>query len=691
MMVQPLKYQDVEEISLFKFENTMKKYLFLLIFVCSQVVGQTITINNNTPNIACQASTIPVQFTTTGNFVSNTFTVEVIQKDIKSPGQPYLPSECYGTTVTTISSITTSANNINISLPNATTGFVSSVSCGSVFIPGIGYYPVYATTNRYFSIRVSNGTTQSVEYPVEILATSSCPNILSVQTQFTMLCAGSNGNVGNINFLTHDILPNNTYTVELSDIGGTFPAVPIIIGTASGNNLSTMPITIPANVVSGVYYLKLKSSSPISEKISRSFIIGISPRIGSSVSFCEGSPIAISYEEEYGYTYQWTKDNSPVQSIGVASFYKLNSTIADVGMYKLTVTSREGCSGTSNPITVNINSVPSVPTITQEINNSTSIKAIFTGSCPSGSTPHWYYLGGNVAGNPGNFIEIESNYLWDWVTNNGQTFTIPTVNPTPTFYASCRTSNYCESPKVTINLSIAPSPPTIAASSTQICLGETATLTANGCNNGIITWNDGTTGTPKVVNGGYWRATCTIDNEISNNSNIIYISVGRRLSLVITNPLAVSFPNTVDITAKELREGSTFELNETTFSYYADALATIPVSNPLAISTSGTYYIRAKTFQPYYPPACFDIKPVVVTINQIIPCPSTLSYQNLTDDFTSTPNPSLKKASVSITATNQITGNGTTVSYQAGNKVELNAGFKADNGTVFMAQIAGCN
>lgn len=675
----------------------MKKYLFLLIFVCSQVVGQTITINSNTPNIACQASTIPVQFTTTGTLESNTFTVEVIQKDIKSPGQPYLPSECYGTTITTISSLNTTSTNVNISLPNETTGFVSSVSCGSVFIPGIGYYPVYATTNRYFSIRVSNGTTQSVEYPVEILATNSCPNILSVQTQFTTLCAGSNGNVGNINFLTHDILPNNIYTVELSDVDGTFPAVPIIIGTASGNTLSTMPITIPANVVSGVYYLKLKSSSPISEKIiSTSFIIGISPRISSSVSFCEGSPIVISYYgmnvyesgvREYGYTYQWTKDNSPVQNIGVASFYKLNSTIADVGIYKLTVTNREGCSGTSDPITVSINSVPSVPIITQEINNSTSIKAIFTGSCPSGGTPHWYYLGGGAD----YFIEIESNYLWDWVTNNGQTFTIPTVNPTPTFYASCRTSNYCESPKVTINLSVAPPPPTIAASSTQICLGETATLTANGCNNGIITWNDGTTGTPKVVTGGYWRATCTMDNEISNNSNIIYISVGRKPSLVITNPLAVSFPNTVDITAKELRMGSTFELNETSFSYYADASATIPLSNPLAISTSGTYFIRAKTFQPYYPPACFDIKPVVVTINQIIPCPSILSYQNPTDNFTSTPNPSLKKASVSITATNQISGNGTNVSYQAGNKVELNAGFKAENGTVFMAQIAGCN
>jgi hypothetical protein len=73
------------------------------------------------------------------------------------------------------------------------------------------------------------------------------------------------------------------------------------------------------------------------------------------------------------------------------------------------------------------------------------------------------------------------------------------------------------------------------------------------------------------------------------------------------------------------------------------------------------------------------------------PCPSTLSYQNLTDDFPSTPSPSLKKASISIIATNQITGNGTNVSYQAGNKVELNAGFKADNGTVFLAQIGGCN
>jgi ELWxxDGT repeat protein len=77
------------------------------------------------------------------------------------------------------------------------------------------------------------------------------------------------------------------------------------------------------------------------------------------------------------------------------------------------------------------------------------------------------------------------------------------------------------------------------------------------------------------------------------------------------------------------------------------------------------------------------------------PCETTLTLQSTTNDYANTssePNGILiKQASASngsITATNKITGTAK-VTYQA-KSVSLNNGFRADNGTVFKAEIGGC-
>ncbi len=50
----------------------------------------------------------------------------------------------------------------------------------------------------------------------------------------------------------------------------------------------------------------------------------------------------------------------------------------------------------------------------------------------------------------------------------------------------------------------------------------------------------------------------------------------------------------------------------------------------------------------------------------------------------------LIKAANTITSNNQILNSGTFATYEAGNHIQLNPGFKADNGTVFIAEIVGC-
>lgn len=73
------------------------------------------------------------------------------------------------------------------------------------------------------------------------------------------------------------------------------------------------------------------------------------------------------------------------------------------------------------------------------------------------------------------------------------------------------------------------------------------------------------------------------------------------------------------------------------------------------------------------------------------PCPQTLSLLNPTNNIASG-NITMQASATNgtITATNFVTGVGTRATYQA-KSVQLNAGFKADSGTIFKAEIGGCN
>lgn len=71
-------------------------------------------------------------------------------------------------------------------------------------------------------------------------------------------------------------------------------------------------------------------------------------------------------------------------------------------------------------------------------------------------------------------------------------------------------------------------------------------------------------------------------------------------------------------------------------------------------------------------------------------CPPFTTFDSPDDDFLITPNPIDQQVSNVINGTNVIKNNGTTVNYKAGNAIILENGFKADAGTIFKAQIIGC-
>ncbi|RYY52593.1 MAG: hypothetical protein EOO05_21785 [Chitinophagaceae bacterium] len=77
--------------------------------------------------------------------------------------------------------------------------------------------------------------------------------------------------------------------------------------------------------------------------------------------------------------------------------------------------------------------------------------------------------------------------------------------------------------------------------------------------------------------------------------------------LQVHQPAAVCAPATADLTAPAVTAGSSTGL---TYTYFTDAAATSVLSNPSAVSVSGTYYIMATSIA-----GCTVIAPVTVTIN----------------------------------------------------------------------------
>jgi hypothetical protein len=103
------------------------------------------------------------------------------------------------------------------------------------------------------------------------------------------------------------------------------------------------------------------------------------------------------------------------------------------------------------------------------------------------------------------------------------------------------------------------------------------------------------------------NAACTTSPVATRNQ--VTMVVNPAPVVVITDPAGVCSPATVDITAASVTAGSGAGL---TYTYFTDAAATAPLSNPGTIAVSGIYYIKAATAA-----GCSIVLPVRVTINPL--------------------------------------------------------------------------
>jgi hypothetical protein len=162
----------------------------------------------------------------------------------------------------------------------------------------------------------------------------------------------------------------------------------------------------------------------------------------------------------------------------------------------------------------------------------------------------------------------------------------------------------------------------------------------------------------------------------------VFMEINPIPDLDITDPAPVCEPTTVDLTAGAVTAGST--LYGATLSYWLDGNATNPLLTPAAVSTGGTYYIKATT-----PKGCYDTDPVLVTINPtpvlVITNPAAVC-QPLTVDLT---NPAIISGSTlhgaSLSYFKDVSGSPVAISVQ-------DAGVIAVDGIYYIraATSAGC-
>jgi hypothetical protein len=314
--------------------------------------------------------------------------------------------------------------------------------------------------------------------------------------------------------------------------------------------------------------------------------------------------------------------------------------------------------GGDNGSNITINAKPAKPSITA---NNTTIcsgnSTNLTASACTGGTLNW---------------------------SNGATTSTITVSPTTNtnYTVTCAILGCVSDPsdETTITVNPKPAKPTISVSNSTICSGNSTNLTASACTGGTLNWSNGATTSTITVSpttNTNYTVTCTILGCVSDPSDETTITVNQTPAApsISANPTSIIIGQSTTLTATAC-SGGTVTWNPSGST-----------NNPLTITPIFTTNYTATCTQN----GCISIasSPFTVTVTTNEPCTNLVELTSTANDYSS--GIQLKQASNTagkITATNKIT-NSAKVTYQA-KSIELKAGFRAEAGTVFNAEVGGC-
>jgi predicted secreted protein len=359
----------------------------------------------------------------------------------------------------------------------------------------------------------------------------------------------------------------------------------------------------------------------------------------------------------------WAKGNV---NIGGISGNKTVSaaTLADSGYYKVAYMSIPGCIKTDS-IKVIVKPLPILSGISTNSPICSGNTLTFGLNASPGSTYSW--------SGPNSFTSVlEDPNISSAATNASGTYSV-TVS-----------LNGCSVNTTVVNV-VNLTPTVSTTSPVAICQGAALTLNVNNTPTATYGWS-GPSGFSSIIEDPLVSNTATVGMNGTYSVTVSLGSCSANGTIAVTvnpNPvLLITNQNTtgsgpVNITVPAATAGSTLPPSSS-LSYFTNSLATNVLASPTEVAISGTYYIKATS-----PAGCVDVKPIVVNI-----CGSTFNLVSPTDDYNS--ELQVKTSTVKITASNKITGTAN-ITYRSAQAIELNPGFLAANGTVFLAEKGICN
>ncbi|MFT3705162.1 MAG: hypothetical protein QM802_22535 [Agriterribacter sp.] len=362
--------------------------------------------------------------------------------------------------------------------------------------------------------------------------------------------------------------------------------------------------------------------------------------ISSSQNLCAGTPAPLSGSTPAGgdgtYTYQWQQNTGSGWSYitGATGKDYTPGALTQSTYFLRTVSTGSSCAA-NNSVSILITINPATSTTdprdtTLCAGNNATFSVTGTGT---GLSYQWQVKIGS-----GSFTNISNGTQYSGTT----TATLTVITPAYTlngYQYRCVVSGNCTPSSVNSAAATLTLNPvaiiTTQPSNVNSCAGSNVSFSVTATGSGLTyQWREklGSGAFTDITNGGVYSGATSSTLTLSGittamntnqymcvitagscpvNSNAVSLTVNQQPSLVITNPATVCAPATVNITTAAITAGS--NLYGGTLTYWTNASATTTLSNPYAISSSGTYYIRVATS-----PVCYDIKPVVVTINPSI-------------------------------------------------------------------------
>lgn len=475
----------------------------------------------------------------------------------------------------------------------------SATTLNATNTPSISVSPVVST--QYF-VRVlyNNCNSPMTIVPVTVTPKPFTPDIVASATS---ICAGDQVTLSAV-----------TGTNGTSSNNGTFAWY-----SATNTLLSSANPYILTNVTTNfTYRLRETANGCLSDFDSIS--ITVSPRpltpATSTVSACEGSaPILTVLPANPLNGIRWFAfPNAQSTQLSTSNSFTAPPLYSNVTYWVQEFNTTTGCGSDLAPYNVNINPVPTLPTVTGAT------------ICSGASVNLTAY------GSPGNTMAWYSTITSSTPLSVASTYTTPVLTSTTQYWVEQVSNSNCRSSRVPVTVTVLPVPalPTVSASNDSLCVGESVTISAAQIPNAVYQWQ-GPNGST------YGGQSIYIPSVALNNSGTYTLNVtvngcsatGATAHIVVS-PLP-SITGNIIVNDATLCEGATLTLsaNASAGANYEWTLANGTTSTSAVVTINN---VREADDQGFYnlqltsPAGC--LSPVYATLVNVYSVPSILISEN---------------------------------------------------------------